>query len=99
MSQSSSGQIADGSKVRPQRDKDSAIVAPDRSRGLGLPPPGRHRRCLARVARGDPRRHSGDGQGCVHGDQVRARGQSVRGSERPVSISRNEGWSTLPAVG
>ena len=31
----SNGQVADGSKVHPRRDDNSAIVAPDRSRGLG----------------------------------------------------------------
>jgi hypothetical protein len=63
MSKNPNGQVGDGSDVRPRSLNDTAIVPPDRSRGLGSPPPGRDPRCLARAARGAPRRHPGDGQG------------------------------------
>jgi hypothetical protein len=45
----SNGQVADGSKVHPRRDDDSAIVAPDRSPGLGSPRPGRRGGCMAQL--------------------------------------------------
>jgi len=52
MSKNPNDLVGDGSNVHPQRDNDSAIVPSDRSRGLELPPPGRHCRCMARPARG-----------------------------------------------